>query len=385
MNLFRLIERNMRRNVRRTLLTAATVAMATFIFTVLISVPASMDRIIHDASGTSRLIINNRTGPWYGLPARYCSRIREMPGCRGCVAVTGLPSTYQNPRDVVFAAAVDPEVVQVFPDYNINQEMAVALLRDKRAAIAGQVLVRKHNWKIGQLITLHGADARRLDLTFVLVGQMPSKRYPNLFLFRRDYLREALKAHGFRDADIAWQLVASADSPEHLGPLAKEIDDDFRNSEYETRTITESDALSGALSAVGNIRAIVYSLCAIVILTVLLIAANSTAMMVRDRLSEVAVMRVLGFTDLHIGQLLFGECALIGLSGGLVGACAAFWMFSGGITLGAALGGNGALWVMPGATMTAVVVAIAATMLSGVLPILSALRIPPALAVREVV
>ena len=78
-NLLKLMARNVRRNLRRTILTTITVALATFIFTVLVSVPASMDRIIADASVTLRLIVNNKTAPWYDLPARYCNEIRQMP------------------------------------------------------------------------------------------------------------------------------------------------------------------------------------------------------------------------------------------------------------------------------------------------------------------
>jgi ABC-type antimicrobial peptide transport system permease subunit len=123
----------------------------------------------------------------------------------------------------------------------------------------------------------------------------------------------------------------------------------------------------------------------VVLLTVLLIAANSTVMMVREQISDVAVMRALGFDRVAVGALLFGECIAIGLFGGLIGAGAALWMFSGGITLGAALGGNGALWVTPAQAIGAVVVAIMVSIVSGLVPIFEALRISPALAFRKVV
>ncbi len=82
----KLIERNMRRNLRRTILTMLTIALATFIFTILIAVPASMDRLISDASSGLRLVVNNRIAPWGGLPARYCAEIRLLPGAAACVA-----------------------------------------------------------------------------------------------------------------------------------------------------------------------------------------------------------------------------------------------------------------------------------------------------------
>jgi len=382
---FRLIERNMRRNLRRTVLTGLTIALATFIYTVLVSVPASMDRIVKDASTTLRLVVNSRTAPWEDLPARYCDDIRKMPGSAECVAVTGWIATWRDVSDPIFAAGCGPELPNVFPDYELSQEHAAAIARNRRAAVAGEVLMKKEGWKVGQQITLHGTDAPRMDLTFVLIGKIKTKHYPNTFIFRRDYLMEARKEHGLGNEDIAWNLFVRANRTEDLAPLAQAIDAHFRNSDYETRTITESDALAAGLSALGNIRAIVVALCAVVVLTVLLIATNSTAMTVRDRISEVAIMRALGFSRTSVAALLFGECGAIGFAGGLVGAAIALWAFSAGVTLGAALGGNGALWVTPGQAAGALIVAVAVSLLSGLVPIFEALRIPPAMAFRKVV
>src|SRR4029077_11100870 len=119
-------------------------------------------------------------------------------------------------------------------------------------------------------------------------------------------------------------------------------------------TMTESDSVANVVSAIGNIRTIIYSLCMVVLLTVLLIAANSMAMMVRDRISEVAVMRALGFTGTHIAILLFSEAALIGLTGAIAGAALALWMFGHGIRLGEITGMIGYVEVRPATAAFAV-------------------------------
>ena len=384
-NLFKLIERNARRNLRRTLLTTLTVALATFVFTVLFSVPASMDRIINDASTTLRLVVNNKTAPWYDLPARYCDSIRKLPGCAACVAVTGWPATWHDVSEQVFAAGAGPQVADVFPDYQLSRDHQLAIAKERRAAIVGELLMKKYRWKMGQQITLRSSSPPAMDLTFVIMGTIQSRHYPNTFLFNRDYLMEAYKAHGMGDVDFAWQLVVRADSPDHLPMLAKEIDERFANSDAETRSETESDALSNGLSQLGNVRGIVFSLCAIVILTVMLIAANSTAMMVRERIGEVAVMRALGFGRGAIGTLLFGECATIGIVGGGAGAGLAYWLFAGGATLGPVLNGNGALYVMPAQALVGFGTAIFVSIVSALIPIAGALRIAPALAFRKVI
>ncbi len=385
LKVLKLVERNMRRNLRRTILTALTIALATFIFTILISVPASMDRLVTDAGTGLRLVVNNKTAPWEDLPARYCTEIRKMPGVVACVAMTGWFANYRDVSETIQVFAVGPEEPDVFPDYDPTGTLRAAALKDRRAAFVGTVLMKKEGWKIGQFITLHGNDAAHLNLNFVILGTIKSKHYPNAFVIRRAYLMEAEKSAGYPDNDGAWSLVVRTDSAERLSGLARQIDDHFNNSDYQTRTVTESDALAANLSAVGNIRTIVVALGIIVILTVLLIAANSAAMTVREQSGQVAIIRALGFSRGITAQLLFGECAAIGLIGGLAGALCAWRLCSDGLTLGAALNGNGALWVTRSQTLAALATAMMVSLLSGLVPILEVLRIPPAAAFRKIV
>ncbi|HEY6395588.1 MAG TPA: FtsX-like permease family protein, partial [Candidatus Binataceae bacterium] len=122
-----------------------------------------------------------------------------------------------------------------------------------------------------------------------------------------------------------------------------------------------------------------------VLLTVLLIAANSMAMMVRDRIGEVAVMRALGFEQGRVAALLFGEAALIGGIGSVVGALAALWYFSEGVTLGPLTGPLGHMEVRPETAIGAVGVALVVSLASAIGPVASAVRVPPAMAFRKVI
>jgi putative ABC transport system permease protein len=381
----KLTERNMRRNLRRTILTALTIALATFVFTIVIAVPASMDRLVSDASSGLRLVVNNKTAPWGGVPARYCSEIRLLTGAAACVAMTGWFATYRDVADPVLVYAAGDENLDVYPEYDPTGAIRTAAAKDRRAAYVGGVLMKKQGWRPGQLVTLRGTDASHLTLSFTIRGTIQSKHYPNVFVIRRDYLTEARKAAGYPDADVAWFLIVRATSAEGLSTLAHQIDDHFHNSDYQTRTMTESDALASNLSAVGGIRGIITALGVIVIMTVLLIAANSTAMTVRERTTEVAILRALGFDRGIVARLLFGECGTIGLIGGLLGCLCAWSLCSGGLTLGAALNGSGALWVTGDQAFGALVAAVAVSIVSGLIPILGVVRIPPAAAFRRVV
>ena len=49
--------------------------------------------------------------------------------------------------------------------------------------------------------------------------------------------------------------------------------------------MTESEAVSGLMSSVGDIRGIISAVSAVIALTIFLIAANSMSMMIRERLA----------------------------------------------------------------------------------------------------
>ena len=75
--------RNLRRQLRRTIFTALTFAVAVFIFTILVAIPISMDRIADNASKGLRLIVTERNNN--RLPAKYCGDIKNMPHVLGCM------------------------------------------------------------------------------------------------------------------------------------------------------------------------------------------------------------------------------------------------------------------------------------------------------------
>ena len=386
MSALELVLRNLFRQPRRTILTMLTFAVATFIFTVLASIPASIDMILQKTSETLRLYSYNADGRYIGVPARDCRVIEQLPGVVACMPMVVMRAAYQREGEVVQAFALDADKVAVmYPDYGLPASVLEQFTHNRMAAVAGRILMRNHGWKIGDVVTLR-ADSNRLRIRFVLVGQIPSSNYPNFFMFRRDYLVDAEKAIGIpEEKHPAGFLVTRVNSAAQVPSVIREIDRATHNSDYETATMTESEAVSGLMSTVGDIRAIVRGVTLAIALTVFLIVGNSTAMTVRDRLRDVAILRALGFARRYTARLLLAECAFVGLVGGALGCVVALWQFGSGTTLRSVLESAGYLTVGYPAAFKALLAAIGISILGGVLPVLSAMRITPADAFRKTV
>ncbi len=384
MQTLHLVMRYVIRQPRRAILTMLTFAAATFIFTVLAAIPGSIDMILQKTAQTLRVYSYNADGRYLGVPARDCRTIEKIPGVVACMPMVVLRATYQNASEIVQAFALDADkVALMYPDYNLSPQVLEQFSNDRSAAVAGRLLMRKHGWKVGDVVTLRG-DSNRLDIKFTMVGEIPASNYPNFFMFRRDYLVEAEKAIGIsEEKHPAGFLVTRVDSAGDVALVIHEIDRAFHNSDFETASMTESEAVSGLMSAVGDIRGIVHAVSAVIALTIFLIAANSMSMMVRERLRDVAVLRALGFNQRYVARLLLGECALIGAAGGTLGCALAVWQFGSGATLHAVLESAGYLTVTYGAALEALLGAILVSLLSAAIPVLGAMRVTPADAFRK--
>ena len=297
-----------------------------------------------------------------------------------------LQATYQNASETVQAFALDADKVAVmYPDYNLPPQVLEQFNNNRSAAVAGRLLMRKHGWKVGDVVTLR-ADSNRLDIKFTMAGEIPADNYPNFFMFRRDYLVEAEKKIGIpEEKHPAGFLVTRVDTANHVPSVIHQIDQGFHNSDFETASMTESEAVSGLMSTVGDIRGIVSAVSAVIALTIFLIAANAMSMMVRERLRDVAVLRALGFSQPYIARILFGECALIGAVGGGIGCGLALWQFGNGTTLRAVLESAGYLTVTYSAAAEALITAIVISLLSAAIPVWGAMRVTPADAFRKTI
>jgi putative ABC transport system permease protein len=104
------------------------------------------------------------------------------------------------------------------------------------------------------------------------------------------------------------------------------FDEMFANSSAETKTTTEKGFVEGFAKQVGDIGAIMIAILVAVLFNILLIVTTTMAQSVRERTSEVGVLKALGFSNASILMLVLGESVTISLLGGGLGLLTA-WLF----------------------------------------------------------
>jgi len=314
-----LVLKNLTRSKRRTILAVLSIAVSLFIFSALVSMPAVANRFLADSASTTRVACHNKAGVTYALPEAYKQRIAVTPHVAAVSAQSWFGGVYHEISDQFPNMAVDPEMVgEMWPDWDISPQELHDFQRIRTAALVGTETMKKFGFRIGQQIMLRGT-VYPFNVTLNIVGTLRGKAPPSFLLFRRDYLEEAAGRPDF--VDVIWVKV---DNSANVSQVIASLDEGFANSSAETLTEPEAAFYGGFLAGYRLFFQIAELMGIVVVFTIGLVAANTAAMSIRERRSEIAVLRSIGFPARVILSMLLAESLIIALAGGLLGAGAAY-------------------------------------------------------------
>jgi putative ABC transport system permease protein len=314
-----LVLKNLSRSKRRTILTVLSIAVSLFIFSALVSMPAVVNEFLADAASTTRVACHNKAGVTYGIPEAYKQRIAAIPHVVAVTAQSWFGGLYHEVSDQFPNMAVDPEMVgELWPDWDISPTALPEFKRTRTAALVGTETMKRFGFHVGQQIMLRGT-IYPFNVTLNIVGTLGGKAPPSFLIFRRDYLEEVRGRPGF--VDVIWVKVDnSANVPEVIAAL----DEGFANSSAETLTEPEAAFYGGFIAGYRVFFRIAELMGLVVVFTIGLVAANTAAMSIRERRSEIAILRSIGFPARIILSMLLAESLIIALTGGLLGTGTAF-------------------------------------------------------------
>jgi putative ABC transport system permease protein len=133
----------------------------------------------------------------------------------------------------------------------------------------------------------------------------------------------------------------------------------------------------------GNLNLLLGSIALAVVITTLFVAANTMAMSVRERTTEIAVMRTLGFPAQAIFFFIAGEGLVISLIGGVIGALLA-WYIADGEKLGISGGFAPVFAVSPANAVLGIGISALIGVVAGTIPAILAARLRIVDALRRV-
>ncbi|MFA5110366.1 MAG: ABC transporter permease [Desulfobaccales bacterium] len=382
--MLKLTWRNTIRHPLRASLTILGMAVAVLAFCLLRTVVGAWYAGV-DLSSPVRLVTRNAVSLMTPLPLSYLAKIQAVPGIVRVGYAYWFEGIYIDQKHFFpqFAASL-PSYLDAYPEFIIPEDQKLALVRDRRGAVAGRKLAARYGWRLGDAIVLKGTyfpGEYRLVLRGIYQGQYPNTDETQLF-FHWDYLNETLKKTTPDIADkVGWFLVQVA-RPELASPVSTRIDAAFKNSLAETLTETEAAFQMSFVEMTSAILVAIQVVSWVVIGVILVVLANTMAMNARERLGEYAALKTMGFKPRHLATLILGESLTLALVGGLLGLALSYpavKLFPPEVTQYFP-----GLDVSPTTAALGMAVALAVGVLAGIVPAWQAARVQIAAALRKV-
>lgn len=310
--------RNLFRNRRRTFFTLTSVALAVLLLCVLQAVLDTFSAGEQNSSD-DRVVVRSAISLAFNLPESYWRRLETLAHVRAVTPLSWFGGIYRDNRPANFFAqfASDPgTLLQVFDGLRLPPEQLAAWRADRAGFIAGKALADKYGWKRGDAVTIKG-DIYPVDLQLVLRGIYSYPKDPSQekqIFFQRDYLEQALDNPG-----MVGTYFLRVDSPDAVPGVISRAEAMFANSSARVKAETEKSFQASFVEMLGNVRLLFGAIGLGVVISVFFITANTMAMAIRERSTEVAVLKTLGFGARRLLALVAGESLALSLMGGLLG------------------------------------------------------------------
>jgi putative ABC transport system permease protein len=369
----RLIVKSLSRNLLRTLLTSLATVVLVLLVTMVWTVLVVLDFVTAEKSRDFKAIVTERWQIPSQLPYTY-----EASLARGAARKKGdvVPQDFMTwtfygatldpakmTRDnLVFFFAMDPAKMMrivrdergapkrdsrgrivfesMMDDIDGLTEEEQELLdkgcremeKDRRKVIIGKERLEAMNKKVGERIKVTSVNYQGIDLEMEIVGAFPDGRYNQSALMNRQYLIDSLdvykrhnnKAHPMAEKalNLVWLRVPDTDA---FRRVAQQV---MTSPEFTTPAVKAETASSGVAAFLDAYRDLLWGMrwlfVPAVLATMALVIANAISISVRERRTEMAVLKVLGFSPNQVMVLVLGEALLVGAGSGFFSALLAY-------------------------------------------------------------
>lgn len=377
-----LVFANFKRHRLRLTLTILSIIVAFVLFAYLAAIRKAFDMGV-SVAGANRLIVRHKISLIQPLPQNYETQIESIDGVADATQASWFGGIYQDKPNAFAQIAVEPEeFLKTYPEFVIAPDQAEAWKKTRVGAIAGKTIVERYGWKVGDMIPIRATfmRAKNGDMwEFQLVGVYDGatkETDTTGFFFRHDFMDEN---RAFGKGQTGWYYITVKD-PAQAEDIARKVDAKFANSPSETKTETEKAFVKGFAEQMGNIAAITMAILSAVFFTILLVAGNTMAQAVRERIRELGVLKAIGFTDAQVLSMVLAESLIISFIGGAIGLGLGWLAVSAGDPTKGAL----PVFIFPTADLVVgIVIVVALGVVTGALPAVQAMRLNAVDALRR--
>jgi putative ABC transport system permease protein len=317
------------RKPARTLLTLLSISIAFILFGLLQGVDSAFTRLIGQQK-LDRMFVDSRYNQ--PIPINYKAQIQRLEGIKKITEIQFMPGYYQDQKTggMLTIFTIPSIWLGIRPEFAITQAELDAVARTRDGVIVSSYLAKVNHWKIGDRYTVKGVIPRTdgsTDWTFQICGIMvyedPEAQNRGV-LANYAYMDES---RGDRNQGTVSRFLMRIADANRSAQTARQIDALFANSPVATRTQSEVDQATSQLSTIGDFKFFTRAIMSAVFFALLFLTFNTTMESIRERTSELATLKTLGFSDTAVMCLVLAESATLFVVSAAIGLGIAMALF----------------------------------------------------------
>lgn len=362
-----LVFRNLRRNLVRTSLSYIALFILTGMLTLIYSIVWFLALVTQEREDNLQVIMTEKYSIPSLMPRAYANQLRSIimedldPQYRpnniddnfmtwSFVGGT-LDINNRTPENSLFFFALNPDsVLTMMNDQGLNKEdlgekgyqelvNAIDLVKqDKRNIIVGQDRLDMLGVQVGDKITFYSVNYPDIVFDMNIVATFPSEsRYGKSAAMQADYLfdkiDEAVRPGGIgfsnksaydKHINLIWVRLQNRQAYEQLAAI---VNNPRTFASPAVKLETASAGLSSFLDSFKDILwGMKYIIMPAIMVIMCLVVGITITIGVRERWTEMAVMKVLGFQPSQVMSMIVSESVLIGLFGGMLSTWSVYFL-----------------------------------------------------------
>lgn len=358
--------RGLRRSMLRTSLTYLALFVLTLVLCLIYAVLYMIGYATSEKEANFKAIVTHKTTIPSQMPAGYYDEFRRLcleklppdmrpaNGDKDIMSWSFVLGTTDkvNPRKdtMVFLFALEPSKVMTMMDglddltgeeKELLEKACAAMQANPQAIVMSKSRLKALNVQVGQKIKMYGMNYAKLEFDLEIIGELPDGKYEGVSFMNKEYLLKKLEKYPGdlvnnpkgeehpmykKCINLIWVRLPTKEAFERLNTMVNEpAKYDANFSEVPIKMETASSGIGSWLAAFKDIFwGIKFILVPAMIGIMSLVVANALSISVRERRTEMAVLKVLGFAPRHVLLIVLGEALLVGFLGGGMSALMAW-------------------------------------------------------------
>lgn len=337
--------RGLRRSPLRTSLTYLALFVLTVVLAFIYAVLTFMGNVTKEKEANFKAIVTHKTVIPSQMPEGHYRRFKQFvleelpPDMRPVNGEKDIMSwsfvlgtadpVNKRPDNALFALALEPDKIMTMLDWPDDLTDAEkdqigrgieAMQANKQGLVISATRLKKLNVRVGQRLRLYGINYPDTVADFEILGVLPEGKYEGLAFMNKAYLDDMLQtkpadyAMKNKSVNLIWVRLPNKPAFERLNAL---VDDPKNFANPQIKMETASSGIGAWLDSLKDILfGMKWVMSPAMVAIMCLVVANAISIGVRERRTEMAVLKVLGFQPRHILALVLGEAVLVGLLAG---------------------------------------------------------------------